>query len=186
MKTLLYISAFAILLGSCKKDADGFEANTGSYDHSQSVGNSANDLLSAKTYQSLTVEILYMPGFALNSSTATHLTNFLNARLNKPGGVNIQSREISATSTSVLSITQVRDLETTNRKAFSDKTNMAVTILITNGTYTESQVLGVAYRNTSAALFGKLIHDNSGGVGQPSRSTLEASVLEHEVAHLLG
>src|SRR5207237_5065751 len=42
------------------------------------------------------------------------------------------------------------------------------------------------YRNTSIALFGKTIHDNSGAVGQSSRTKLEATVLEHEIGHLLG
>ncbi len=64
---------------------------------------------------------------------------------------------------------------------------MAVNILYTNGQYTGSaNTLGIAYRNTSIALFGKTIHDNSGGVGQTSRTKLEATVLEHEIGHLLG
>lgn len=35
-------------------------------------------------------------------------------------------------------------------------------------------------------VFGKKIHDNSGGLGQASRTKLEATVLEHELGHLLG
>ena len=35
-------------------------------------------------------------------------------------------------------------------------------------------------------LFGKKIHDNSGGLGQASRTKLEATVLEHEFGHILG
>jgi hypothetical protein len=35
-------------------------------------------------------------------------------------------------------------------------------------------------------LLGKKIHDNSGALGQASRTKLEATVLEHEMGHLLG
>ena len=36
------------------------------------------------------------------------------------------------------------------------------------------------------SLLGKTIHDNSGGIGQASRTKLESTVLEHEFAHILG
>jgi hypothetical protein len=80
----------------------------------------------------------------------------------------------------------VHAIEKANRSAFTSNDEIAVYILYTNGEYTDNNVLGVAYRNTSAALFGKKIRDNSGGLGQASRTKLEATVLEHEVAHLLG
>jgi len=57
---------------------------------------------------------------------------------------------------------------------------------VNNGVYTDNHVLGVAYKNTSAALFGKKLHDNSGGIGQPGRTKLVATVAEHEMGHLLG
>jgi hypothetical protein len=59
-------------------------------------------------------------------------------------------------------------------------------VLYTNGQYTNAQTLGIAYRNTSVALFGKTIRDNSGAIGQVSRTKLEATILQHELAHLLG
>ena len=36
------------------------------------------------------------------------------------------------------------------------------------------------------SILGKTIHDNSGGIGQASRTKLETTVLEHEFAHILG
>ena len=81
---------------------------------------------------------------------------------------------------------EVVEIEKQNRSVFSSGDQISLYILYTNGTYTDDKVLGVAYRNTSAVLFGKKIHDNSGALGQSSRTKLEATVLEHEVGHLLG
>jgi hypothetical protein len=36
------------------------------------------------------------------------------------------------------------------------------------------------------SILGKTIHDNSGGIGQASRTKLETTVLEHEFGHILG
>ena len=36
------------------------------------------------------------------------------------------------------------------------------------------------------SILGKTIHDNSGGLGQASRTKLESTVLEHEFGHILG
>src|SRR4030095_6546174 len=63
---------------------------------------------------------------------------------------------------------------------------IALYILYTNGNYTDNNVLGIAYKNTSVVLFGKKINDNSGGLGQASRTKLVATVAEHEMGHLLG
>jgi predicted Zn-dependent protease len=59
--------------------------------------------------------------------------------------------------------------------------------LVLDGSYADNnQVLGIAYRNTSMAIFGGTIADNSGGVSQPTRSKLESTVMNHEFGHLLG
>ena len=63
---------------------------------------------------------------------------------------------------------------------------LGVYFLYTDGGYTEGNVLGIAFRNTSMCIFGKTIHDNSGGIGQASRTKLESTVLEHEAGHILG
>ena len=63
---------------------------------------------------------------------------------------------------------------------------MAAYVIVTDGNYSDPNVLGVAYRNTSLCLFGKKIFDNSGGVGQANRTKLLSTVAEHEFGHLLG
>lgn len=127
-----------------------------------------------------------MTGFAPDAAALNHLQNFLSTYLNKPGGITIVTKEISAASNTTLGVNDIVNIEKQNRSVFTTGDQMAVYILYTNGSYTNNNVLGVAYRNTSAAIFGKTIQDNSGGIGQASRTKLEATVLEHELAHLLG
>ncbi len=185
----LYILTLLLWVAvGCKKDKSAFVNNPdpSGYNHERGVGASANDLLSNGRYTSLQIEIMYMPGFAPDASAITHLQNFLAAVVRKPGGITITQRQIAAAAATALSAEQVKQIENSNRTAFTSGSTLAVSILYTNGSYSTSNVLGIAYRNTSVALFGKTIHDNSGGLSQTSRTKLEATVLEHELSHLLG
>jgi hypothetical protein len=126
-----------------------------------------------------------MPGFEPDAPALAHLKSFLESTLNKPSGITIVTSQIAASSSTTLSSDAVRSIENTNRTAFTSGDQIAVYVLYTNGTYTDNSVIGIAYRNTSVAIFGKTVHDNSGGLGQASRTKLEATVLEHELGHLL-
>ena len=186
MKTLLLVTILILscFLG-CKKESD-FSNHPGANElHNKSVGASASDLLSSAKYKSLKIEIQYMPGFAPDPGAVNHLTNVLSGRLNK-SSISVVSKEIPASSSSVLSIDQVRSIEEQNRTSFTTDTMISVYFLYTNGKFTDNNVLGAAYRNTSMVIFGKPIHDNSGGLGQTSRTKLESTVLEHEFGHILG
>jgi len=127
-----------------------------------------------------------MTGFAPDAGAVSHLQSTLAALVNKPGGISIITKEIPVSSNLTLSATDVFNIERNNRTAFTNGTEIALYVLYTNGNYTDANVLGVSYKNTSVALFGKKIHDNSGSIGQASRTKLEATVLEHEVGHLMG
>lgn len=187
MKTLVLVLLSGLLLVTCKKDDDIFTNNPGGGDlHNKQVGYSANDLLASGKYSSLKIEIQYMPGYAPDAASITNLQNFLNTYINKPGGIIVVSSQIPAATSTTLSVDQIRQIENTNRTAFTSGNQIAVYILYTNGNYTDNSVLGVAHRNTSVALMGKTIHDNSGGIGQASRTKLESTVLQHELGHLLG
>lgn len=187
MKTKAFIAVMLLAsIVSCKKET-AFSNNPGANDlHNKSVGYSANQLLSGGTYKSLKIEIQYMTGFAPDGAALSHLQNVLNSYLNKPSGITIVTKEIPATSSTTLSIDQIKTIEEQNRTVFTSGDQLGVYFLYTNGNFTEDNVLGVAYRNTSMTLFGKKIHDNSGGLGQTSRTKLEATVLEHEFGHILG
>jgi predicted Zn-dependent protease len=187
MKTKAFIAVLLFFSTvACKKET-AFTNNPDADDlHNNAVGFSANQLLSAGTYNSLKIEVQYMTGYAPDAAALNHLQNVLTAYLNKPSGITIVTKEISASSSTTLSIDQVRKVEEENRTVFTTGDEIGVYFLYTNGNFTENNVLGAAYRNTSMVLFGKKIHDNSGSLGQASRTKLEATVLEHEFGHILG
>ncbi len=187
MKTQLHAIILALVCFiACKKE--GTFSNNPDADalHNKAVGASANELLSSGTYKSLKIEIQYMTGYAPDASALTHLQNVLNTYLNKPSGITIVTKEITASSSSALSIDQVRNIEEQNRTVFTGGDQLGVYVLYTNGDFTDNNVLGAAFRNTSIVIFGKTIHDNSGALGQTSRTKLEGTVLDHEFGHILG
>ena len=186
MKTTLNLVLILALVMGCKKDKD-FVNNPGASDlHNKPVGASANDLLASSKYTSVKIEVQYMTGFVPDAAALNHLQAVLGSLVHKPSGINIVTREISASANTVLSVNDVIEIEKNNRTAFTNGSELALYVLYTNGSYSDNNVLGVAYRNTSVVLFGKKIQDNSGGIGQASRTKLVATVAEHEIGHLLG
>ena len=187
MRTISALLFSAILFTSCNKDS-GYENNPGVSEglHNRVVGASANELLSASKYSSLKIEVQYMTGYEPDAAALAHLQNTLASLINKPAGITIIKKEIPASASTSLSADEVWAIEKKNRTAFTSGTELAVYLLYTNGNYTDPNVLGIAYKNTSVALFGKKIGDNSGSIGQASRTKLVATVAEHELGHLLG
>ncbi len=171
-----------LFLTQCRKDdlpdADAL--------NNKSVGASAKEFLSATTYQSLNVEIAYMPGYAPDPTALGNLQAFLTGLVNKPGGISISQRVIPASGKSSLTLAEVREIEKNTRTVFTTGTSVGVFILYTDGVYNEANTLGIAHKNTSMAVFGKTLDDNSGGVNQASVTKLETIILEHEAGHLLG
>jgi hypothetical protein len=187
MKTILYLTCILTLITGCEKYNPEYIDNPVGPNalHNSPTGQSASDLLSSSTYTTLKIEIQYMPGYAPDEAAIAHLTNMLGTVLNK-SEITVSTREILVSYGPVFSVNDLLAIERTNRTAFTHGTEMAVYVLYTNGSGTDPNALGVAYRNTSVAVFGKKIHDNSGELGQPGLTKLEATVLEHEMGHLLG
>jgi len=187
MKTVLKLVLFlSLFIGCSKKDSD-YVNNPGASDlHNKPVGASANDMLSAAKYSSIKIEVQYMNGYQPDAAALNHLQAMLSGLVNKPSGVTIVTKEIPPSASASLSVNDVIQIEKNNRTAFTSGNQLALYILYTNGNYTDNNVLGVAYKNTSVVLFGKKIGDNSGGIGQASRTKLVATVAEHEIGHLLG
>ncbi|MFB6307080.1 MAG: membrane metalloprotease, partial [Flavobacteriales bacterium] len=52
--------------------------------------------------------------------------------------------------------------------------------------YENENVLGLAYGTTSMAIFEKTITEYSGGISEPPRYKLEATVMNHEAGHTIG
>jgi len=189
MNTKIIVPIIVIVLFTgCQKSKTIYTNNPNAPEslHNRSVGASANELLASSKYASLKIEIQYMPGYAPDAAAISHLQATLGSLLNKPSGISIVTTQVAAASSLTLSADDVLQIERNNRTVFTTGDQVALYILYTNGNYSDNNVLGVAYRNTSAAIFGKKIFDNSGGIGQASRTKLEATVLEHELGHLLG
>ncbi len=182
---LFFFITVALLLGCSKKDATtGLPTINDA--NNKNTGSSGKDLLTSGTFTSIKIEIQYMPGFAPDAASINNLTSFLNSLVNKPGGISVVQKQIATGGKSAYSINDIGSVEQSNREFFNTGNQLAVYVLITDGTYTDPNVLGVAYRNTSLCLLGKKIFDNSGGIGQASRTKLETTVIEHEFGHLLG
>jgi len=190
MKKLFTIFLLAVIVVnnfSCSKtdnSGTGLPAINGEND--KAVGASANALLSGATYTSVKIEIQYMPGFAPDAASVNNLVAFFNSVINKPGGITVVQTQIGSANKVVLSLNDIATIEKNNRTVFTSGNQLGVYFLYTDGTYTESTVIGFAYRNTSMCMLGKTIHDNSGAIGQVSRTKLESTVLEHEGGHILG
>jgi predicted Zn-dependent protease len=186
-KPLLFIS-LVFVLAACSKQDTSYVNNPDAPDylHNRAVGASANELLAGTKYTSLVIEVQFMTGFAPDAAALNHLQATLAGIVNKPAGISIVTKEISASNQVALSVNDIVSIERNNRTKFTTGDQLAVYILYTNGNYTNENVLGIAYKNTSAVLFGKKINDNSGGLGQASRTKLVATVAEHELGHLLG
>jgi hypothetical protein len=127
-----------------------------------------------------------MPGFQPDAAAVNNLTSLLATLINKPGGVTVVQTQIAASGKTVLSLNDIATIEKNNRTVYTSGSQLGVYFLYTDGNYSESNVLGLAFRNTSMSILGKTIHDNSGGIGQASRTKLETTVLEHEFGHILG
>lgn len=154
--------------------------------HNQKVGASAADLLRDNRYTSLKIEVQYMPGFEPDEKALNNLQWFLIEHLHKPKGVVITTQEIAASRDTVLTLDEVVDIERAHRTAFADKDQLTLYILYTNGYFTDRNILGWAYRNTSAVLFAKKIWQHAQRDDTPDRTILETNVLKHELGHLLG
>ena len=153
------------------------------------VGATAEQLLSGEHFTKLIVEIQYPAGYALPTGTRGDMEAFLNKYINKDN-IQVIENEIVVPANNQYSIQEIIAVEEDNRSQFNAEGTMAIYLYLADGDYEgnsgNSKVLGVAYRNTSMALFQKTIQDLSGGIGQPSERLVTSTVLNHEVGHILG
>ena len=170
----------------CSKKGDTTGLPSINSENNKAVGASAHDLLSGAAYTSIKIEIQYMPGFQPDAGAVNNLISFLNILVNKPGGISVIQTQIPSAGNAVLSLNDIAGIEKNNRTVYTSGSQLGVYFLYTDGGYTQSNVLGLAFRNTSLCILGKTIHDNSGSLGQASRTKLESTVIEHESGHIMG
>ena len=150
-----------------------------------------NDFLSGTKYDKLIIEVNYVSGYEPTEATINSMVSFLETKINKPGGIEIQKKEISSGQTSFYTLTDIQNIEKHNRKNTISGNTLAAYILFIDKDYslnanTQSKVLGITYGKSSIVIFENTIRQYSGGITQPSVTRLETIVVEHEFGHLLG
>ena len=188
-------AALAVLVAACSSGTEpggggggGGGGDGDGYDHGLAAGASAVDLLTADDFDSLLVQVQYVQGFPPTTEGLQHLTDFLEARLHKPGGVRIQvGLALPSPGRATHTAAQVRAMQQQYRSAYTRGRTLALHVLYLDGEYDGApNVLGIAYNNTSVALFAETIDQYTGGALEPSFATVEGAVAQHEVGHLLG
>jgi len=186
-KLLILLFPFLVLT-SCKND-DTEEIVTDPHaENLKTLGTSAEDILSNDTYTSLTVEFAYSNEFRPLQETIDNFRDFLNARLNKPGGITFVETVIITPLESNYTISEIKELEAEKRTKYTSGNNIALFIFFANANFqndTNSSVtLGTAYMNTSIVIFEKTLREISDTQGI-DLFILEASTLQHEFGHIL-
>lgn len=199
MKKIFQLSCLLLIiicLTACSSDKDTNDGDgngnnpSGDLSFTLGTGSSANELLSSSRFTKLVIEAVYVDGFRPEQASINNLVSFLNARLNKPGGITVIEREIPAQGQGTYSINEIRSIEDDIRTQFSTGDTLTVFVFFaeeSNESDTGNRVvLGTAYRNTSLVMFQKTIEDLSGGFNQPNRISVESSVYNHEFCHIMG
>lgn len=188
---LLPFIALAFALGCSSDDDDATVIN--GVDRSpnlKATGASATDFLAASQYNTLVIEVLYVQNFRPAPQTLANLKNFMEARLNKPGGISFIEREVPSPGMAPYDINEIASLESTLRSKYNFGNVLTMYLFFADGGSTtdtdNSFILGSAYRNTSFVMYESTIKNLSDGVGEPSRVDLETTVILHELGHLLG
>ncbi|MFD0963316.1 membrane metalloprotease [Pseudofulvibacter geojedonensis] len=190
---ILYLIAL-ILVISCSKDestnnndSQGGANNT--YPYKQSVGYSANDILSGNNFQEIEIDLMYINGFRPEQNSINNVIEFIEERTFKTT-VTITPRLIEDTNINSYTIDNIKNLEDSNRTLFTQDNKITISALFVNGSSSSNNgnnvVLGTAYRNTSFVIYQETIQGLSNSPLETNRVTLETSVILHELCHLLG
>lgn len=158
------------------------------YPHTLNPGASAHDLLSDEAFTRLTIEMDYVEGMQPSQEAVDSLRVFLERRLSKPGSITLFFDDAipSPGPDDRYSADEIRGLEAEHRDTFTEGSTIAAYYIFMDGSFQDENVLGIAYYNTSMAIFEEVIRDHSGGIGEPRRPVIEATSLRHEMGHILG
>lgn len=192
----LTVLAFALLFYGCSDEAsptgpggDGdADAPPTQFDSKAAPGDSAHAFLDDGQFSVLHIEIDYMEGYEPTEPALDSLKTALNTHLSKRSiRIGTPSR-VPAAGQDAYSADQVRDLEEQYRDQYTraQSDTIRAYFLVVDGKYTDENVLGIAYYNTSMAFFGQTLEEITGGLTQPSRENVEATVFRHEFGHNLG
>jgi predicted Zn-dependent protease len=156
----------------------------------QQTGSSANDLLSANTFDKMIVEIAFIEGFKPTQIALNNFKKFIEERTFKTAGVTFIKNKISTTAKTTYTLDEVVAIEKEYRTKYNSNSTIAVWVLFINGNSSrdsnQGSILGSAYWNTSFVIYEETIQGLSNSTFEPDRSLLESSVIHHEFGHILG
>lgn len=181
MRRVLYVLALcAWIIPGCKKNHNPLKATSGS----------PAAFLSDKDYDKLQVEIQSVQGYEPSTQTVGNLLTFLQSHLRKPAGIEVVKTYINSPGRPTLTLEDVKAIEKSNRTLSNSGRTLTAYILFVDADYAynsgNSQVLGMAYDFSSMVIFEKTVKNFSGGITQPSVTTLETTVTDHEFGHIMG
>lgn len=189
-KYLLFtILSLTFVAYSCSDSGTGPEVDPPQEFNSQAApGDSAKSYLEGDQYTSLQIEIDYMEGYQPTQQGLNSLQTFLEERLNK-NNITITTSQIAARNGGSYSNDDIAAIEEEERDNYTEagSSTLHAYFLIVDGEYSQSNVLGIAYWNTSMAFFGQTIDDISGTPpAAPSEQQVEGTVFRHEMGHNMG
>jgi hypothetical protein len=190
--SLIFIAcSLTFVIFSCTDSSVGpdKEDDVEEFDSKAANGASAESFLTEEQFTNLEIEIDYMEGYEPTQEGLDRLTSFLEERLNK-SNISITTTEITARNEGPYSTSDITSIENEERDNYTEGggNTLHAYFLIVDGEYEQqSNVLGIAYWNTSMAFLGKTIDDISGSSPtNPSRAQVEGTVFRHEIGHNLG
>lgn len=148
------------------------------------------DFLDNRQFNTLLIEVKYVEGFKPDEEALNNLKTFLEARLNKPGGIIIEKGSVASPGGFTYSAADLENIEDEVRTNYPQEKTITAFLFYADKGYAgdseDTKILGVAYGTTSMAIFKESIDEFSGGLTQPSETLLETTVLQHEFGHVLG
>lgn len=193
---LFALCSLVLLTYSCSSSSTGPgnpDDSATELNSKKSPGSSAELFLKGDQYSSLQVEIDYMPGHEPTQKGLDSLRSFLKRRLNKQNISFRSPTKIESGGQSSYTADDIRSIEQGNRDHFTSNegNTLEVYFLVVDGEFNDgggggSNVLGIAYWNTSVAFFGKKIEEVSSGIGAPPEEKIEGTVFRHEFGHIMG
>lgn len=194
-KLLLFIFTVA-LTASCSKDSTDEGEKTvdpvaiDKTANRQVTGSSAVDLLDDTNFASLVVDIAYVEGFAPETEALEIFKEFLQQRVNKPGGIEIKLRPVPSSNRAPFSRLDWEIIEDKHRELYNDEDQIAVWVYFADGAKEVNgevtPALGTAYKNTSIIIFEEQLREAADWETSPGNAIYEASALAHEFGHLFG
>lgn len=186
LQALSALFFFTLLFFSCSDQPTQVDETEDEFSHTKNPGTSNEAFITSDDYNELVVEVQYMPGVEPRVESLNNLKAYLEQHLEKTSVTILTPKEIPSGEQDSYSAGEVRELEEEHREKFTEGSTLFSYAIFLDGEYSEGNVLGIAYYNTSTAYFGDTINEISGGVGQPSREKIESTVFNHEFGHLMG